>query len=197
MAKREVPNALTTKHREINNNNNIRKHVEFWSWYDQFHHDVVIEHTFPASMFTFLVVLVTSTESSVASLFRFILLIALKHYDSFNHFRQSRYPPCCHVGQNISPRDLSWCHTSMSSRHWAFVCPAVNFAGYSYVSWHKVWPSKSKMASNGPSKKSRKPPEICVKEEFKIAVKIAFDRFRFEEKQKGKIVGVCVTAKCS
>jgi len=42
------------------------------------------------------------------------------------------------------------------------------------------------MASTGPSKKARKQPEICVKEEFKIAVKIALDRFRFEEKQKGK-----------
>ena len=188
LAKREAPNALTTKHREINNNNNIRKHVEFWSWYDQFHHDVVIEHTFPASIFTFLVVLLTSTESSVASLFRFILLIALKHYDSFKHFRQSRYPPYCHVGQNISPRDLSWCHTSMS--------PFANFPDYRYVRWNKVWRQKSKMASNGPSKTSRKPPEICVKEEFKIAVKIALDSFRFEEKQKGKIVGVCVTAKC-
>ena len=42
------------------------------------------------------------------------------------------------------------------------------------------------MAATGPSKTSRKQqPEIYVKEEFKIAVKIAVDRFRFDEKQKG------------
>ena len=41
------------------------------------------------------------------------------------------------------------------------------------------------MAATGPSKTSRAQREICVKEEFKIAVKIALDRFRFEEKQKG------------
>ena len=42
------------------------------------------------------------------------------------------------------------------------------------------------MASSGPSKKTRRQSEICVKEEFKIAVKIALDKFRFQEKQKGK-----------
>ena len=42
------------------------------------------------------------------------------------------------------------------------------------------------MASSGSSKKTRRQSEICVKEEFKIAVKIALDRFRFQEKQKGK-----------
>lgn len=41
------------------------------------------------------------------------------------------------------------------------------------------------MAATGPSKTSRTQREICVKEELKIAVKIALDRFRFEEKQKG------------
>ncbi|KAJ7384543.1 3'-5' RNA helicase ythdc2 [Desmophyllum pertusum] len=40
------------------------------------------------------------------------------------------------------------------------------------------------MAATGPSKTSRTQREICVKEELKIAVKIALDRFRFEEKQK-------------
>ena len=42
------------------------------------------------------------------------------------------------------------------------------------------------MASSASSKKTRRQSEICVKEEFKIAVKIALDRFRFQEKQKGK-----------
>ena len=41
------------------------------------------------------------------------------------------------------------------------------------------------MATTGPAKTKRAQSEICVKEEFKIAVKIALDRFRFEEKQKG------------
>lgn len=41
------------------------------------------------------------------------------------------------------------------------------------------------MANTGPAKTKRAQREICVKEEFKIAVKIALDRFRFEEKQKG------------
>ena len=45
---------------------------------------------------------------------------------------------------------------------------------------------KGKMASSVSSNRRKKQPEICVKEEFKIAVKIALDRFRFEEKQKGK-----------
>ncbi|XP_068740703.1 3'-5' RNA helicase YTHDC2-like isoform X2 [Montipora capricornis] len=40
------------------------------------------------------------------------------------------------------------------------------------------------MASSVSSNRRKKQPEICVKEEFKIAVKIALDRFRFEEKQK-------------
>ncbi|XP_029204296.2 3'-5' RNA helicase YTHDC2-like [Acropora millepora] len=40
------------------------------------------------------------------------------------------------------------------------------------------------MASSGSPKKTRRQSEICVKEEFKIAVKIALDRFRFQEKQK-------------
>lgn len=52
------------------------------------------------------------------------------------------------------------------------------------------------MATTGPSKKYRKQPEICVKEELKIAVKIAIDRFRFEEKQKGKILDVYVIVNC-
>ena len=52
------------------------------------------------------------------------------------------------------------------------------------------------MAASGSSKKSRRQPEICVKEEFKIAVKIALDRFRFEEKQKGKSVDLYAITKC-
>ena len=51
------------------------------------------------------------------------------------------------------------------------------------------------MATTGPSKTSRKQREICVKEEFKIAVKIALDRFRFEETQKGRVLCLCVVAK--
>lgn len=30
--------------------------------------------------------------------------------------------------------------------------------------------------------------KICVKEEFKIAVKIAFDKFRLDESQKGMLL---------
>jgi len=44
------------------------------------------------------------------------------------------------------------------------------------------------MATTGPSKTSRRQREICVKEEFKIAVKIALDRFRFEQTQKGRVL---------
>ena len=44
---------------------------------------------------------------------------------------------------------------------------------------------KSKMAATGLSRASKTQREICVKEELKIAVKIALDRFRFEENQKG------------
>ena len=51
------------------------------------------------------------------------------------------------------------------------------------------------MATTGPSKTSRKQREICVKEEFKIAVKIALDRFRFEETQKGRVLCLWVVAK--
>lgn len=41
------------------------------------------------------------------------------------------------------------------------------------------------MAATGSSRASKTQREICVKEELKIAVKIALDRFRFEENQKG------------
>ena len=41
------------------------------------------------------------------------------------------------------------------------------------------------MAATGSSRASKTQREICVKEELKIAVKIALDRFRFEEGQKG------------
>lgn len=41
------------------------------------------------------------------------------------------------------------------------------------------------MAATGLSRASKTQREICVKEELKIAVKIALDRFRFEENQKG------------
>jgi len=41
------------------------------------------------------------------------------------------------------------------------------------------------MAAIGQSRTSKTQREICVKEELKIAVKIALDRFRFEENQKG------------
>ena len=51
------------------------------------------------------------------------------------------------------------------------------------------------MATTGPSKTSRKQREICVKEEFKIAVKIALDRFRFEETQKGRVLCLWVVEK--
>ena len=41
------------------------------------------------------------------------------------------------------------------------------------------------MAATGSSRTSKTQREICVKEELKIAVKIALDRFRFDESQKG------------
>ena len=56
----------------------------------------------------------------------------------------------------------------------------------SYTLKQSMAEKKGKMASSVPSNRRKKQPEICVKEEFKIAVKIALDRFRFEEKQKGK-----------
>ena len=52
------------------------------------------------------------------------------------------------------------------------------------------------MASTKSAKRTRKEPEICVKEEFKIAVKIALDRFRFDEKQKGKAVEIKLLVEC-
>ena len=52
------------------------------------------------------------------------------------------------------------------------------------------------MAATGPSKTSKTQREICVKEELKIAVKIALDRFRFEESQKGNIFILFVIWKC-
>ena len=65
---------------------------------------------------------------------------------------------------------------------WAFT---VSIHYSIYICRNKVWQTKSNMAATGSSRKSKTQREICVKEELKIAVKIALDRFRFEESQKG------------